>query len=225
MAAAKLGSVRIVIAEDSVLLREGLVRLLRESGAEVLAAVSNKDDLLAAVHEHSPEMVLTDVRMPPGFSDEGLRAAEQIRAQYPHIGILVLSQYVELTYATDLLAGASAPGAGGLGYLLKDRIARLEEMTDALERIHAGGVVLDPEVVSAAFSKPRSNPLENLTPRERDVLGLMAEGRTNAAIAQALFLSAGAVEKNISSIFTKMGLAPTQDDHRRVLAVLAWMKA
>lgn len=225
MAAAKLGSVRIVIAEDSVLLREGLVRLLRESGAEVLAAVSNKDDLLAAVHEHSPEMVLTDVRMPPGFSDEGLRAAEQIRAQYPHIGILVLSQYVELTYATDLLAGASTPGAGGLGYLLKDRIARLEEMTDALERIHAGGVVLDPEVVSAAFSKPRSNPLENLTPRERDVLGLMAEGRTNAAIAQALFLSAGAVEKNISSIFTKMGLAPTQDDHRRVLAVLAWMKA
>ncbi len=216
---------RIVIAEDSVLLREGLVRLLRESGAEVLAAVSNKDELLAAVHEHSPEMVLTDVRMPPGFSDEGLRAAEQIRAQYPHIGILVLSQYVELTYATDLLAGASAPGAGGLGYLLKDRIARLEEMTDALERIHAGGVVLDPEVVSAAFSKPRSNPLETLTPREREVLALMAEGRTNAAIAQALFLSAGAVEKNISSIFTKMGLAPTQDDHRRVLAVLAWMKA
>lgn len=225
MAAAKLGSVRIVIAEDSVLLREGLVRLLRESGAEVLAAVSNKDELLAAVHEHSPEMVLTDVRMPPGFSNEGLRAAEKIRAQYPHIGILVLSQYVELTYATDLLAGASAPGAGGLGYLLKDRIARLEEMTDALERIHAGGVVLDPEVVSAAFSKPRSNPLETLTPRERDVLGLMAEGRTNAAIAQALFLSAGAVEKNISSIFTKMGLAPAQDDHRRVLAVLAWMKA
>lgn len=216
---------RIVIAEDSVLLREGLVRLLREGGAEVLAAVSNKDELLAAVHEHSPEMVLTDVRMPPGFSDEGLRAAEQIRAQYPHIGILVLSQYVELTYATDLLAGASAPGAGGLGYLLKDRIARLEEMTDALERIHAGGVVLDPEVVSAAFSKPRSNPLETLTPREREVLALMAEGRTNAAIAQALFLSAGAVEKNISSIFTKMGLAPTQDDHRRVLAVLAWMKA
>lgn len=216
---------RIVIAEDSVLLREGLVRLLREGGAEVLAAVSNKDELLAAVQEHSPEMVLTDVRMPPGFSDEGLRAAEQIRAQYPHIGILVLSQYVELTYATDLLAGASTPGAGGLGYLLKDRIARLEEMTDALERIHAGGVVLDPEVVSAAFSKPRSNPLETLTPREREVLALMAEGRTNAAIAQALFLSAGAVEKNISSIFTKMGLAPTQDDHRRVLAVLAWMKA
>lgn len=216
---------RIVIAEDSVLLREGLVRLLREGGAEVLAAVSNKDELLAAVQEHSPEMVLTDVRMPPGFSDEGLRAAEQIRAQYPHIGILVLSQYVELTYATDLLAGASAPGAGGLGYLLKDRIARLEEMTDALERIHAGGVVLDPEVVSAAFSKPRSNPLETLTPREREVLALMAEGRTNAAIAQALFLSAGAVEKNISSILTKMGLAPTQDDHRRVLAVLAWMKA
>lgn len=216
---------RIVIAEDSVLLREGLVRLLREGGAEVLAAVSNKDELLAAVHEHSPEMVLTDVRMPPGFSNEGLRAAEKIRAQYPHIGILVLSQYVELTYATDLLAGASTPGAGGLGYLLKDRIARLEEMTDALERIHAGGVVLDPEVVSAAFSKPRSNPLETLTPREREVLALMAEGRTNAAIAQALFLSAGAVEKNISSIFTKMGLAPTQDDHRRVLAVLAWMKA
>lgn len=169
-------------------------------------------------------MVLTDVRMPPGFSDEGLRAAQQIRGKYPHIGILVLSQYVELTYATDLLAGASAPGAGGLGYLLKDRIARLEEMMDALERIQAGGVVLDPEVVSAAFSKPRTDPMATLTQREREVLELMAEGRTNAAIAATLFLSAGAVEKNISSIFTKMGLAPSQDDHRRVLAVLAWMK-
>lgn len=216
---------RIVIAEDSVLLREGLIRLLREGGAEVLAAVSNGDELLAAVEEHSPELVLTDVRMPPGFSDEGLRAAEQIRARHPHIGILVLSQYVELTYATDLLAGASAPGSGGLGYLLKDRIVRLEEMTDALERIQAGGLVLDPEVVSAAFSRPRSNPLDALSPREREVLGLMAEGRTNAAIAQTLFLSAGAVEKNISSIFSKMNLIPAQDDHRRVLAVLAWMKS
>ncbi len=215
---------RIVIAEDSVLLREGLVRLLREGGAEVLAAVANKDELLDAVEEFSPDVVLTHVRMPPGFSDEGLRAAQQIRGKYPHIGILVLSQYVELTYATDLLAGASAPGAGGLGYLLKDRIARLEEMMDALERIQAGGVVLDPEVVSAAFSKPRTDPMATLTQREREVLELMAEGRTNAAIAATLFLSAGAVEKNISSIFTKMGLAPSQDDHRRVLAVLAWMK-
>lgn len=216
---------RIVIAEDSVLLREGLVRLLREGGAEVLAAVSNMDDLLDAVEKFSPDVVLTDVRMPPGFSDEGLRAAKQIRAKHPHLGILVLSQYVELTYATDLLAGASAPGAGGLGYLLKDRIARLEEMMDALERIQAGGVVLDPEIVAAAFSKPRTDPLAALTPREREVLGLMAEGRTNAAIAATLFLSAGAVEKNISSIFTKMNLASSQDDHRRVLAVLAWMRA
>lgn len=222
---AKLGNVRIVIAEDSVLLREGLVRLLKESGAEVLAAVANKDDLVTAVEEHSPDMVLTDVRMPPGFSNEGLRAAEVIRRKYPHIGILVLSQYVELTYASDLLAGASTPGSGGLGYLLKDRIVRLEEMTDALKRIKAGGIVLDPEVVSAAFSKPRTNPLASLTPREREVLGLMAEGRTNAAIAKALFLSAGAVEKNISSVFTKMGLVASQHDHRRVLAVLAWMNA
>lgn len=216
---------RIVIAEDSVLLREGLVRLLQEGGAEVLAAVGNKEELLEAVDRLLPDVVLTDVRMPPGFANEGLVAAAEIRARYPGIGILVLSQYVELTYATDLLAGASAPGTGGLGYLLKDRIARLEEMMDALQRIRAGGVVLDPEVVAAAFSQPRTDPLAALTPREREVLGFMAEGRTNAAIANTLFLSAGAVEKNISSIFTKMGLAPSQDDHRRVLAVLAWMKA
>ncbi|GAA1355522.1 response regulator transcription factor [Arthrobacter rhombi] len=214
---------RIVLAEDSVLLREGLVRLLREGGAEVVAAVDDGESLLAAVAEHLPDIVVTDVRMPPGFSHEGLAAASRIRADHPGIGILVLSQYVELTYATELLAGASTSGTGGLGYLLKDRIARLEEMTSALERIAAGGVVLDPEVVSAAFSQRSAAPLAALTPREREVMGLMSEGRTNAAIASTLFLSAGAVEKNISAIFTKLDLSPGPDDHRRVLAVLAWL--
>lgn len=214
---------RIVLAEDSVLLREGLVRLLREGGAEVVAAVDDEESLVAAVAEHLPDMVVTDVRMPPGFGHEGLAAAARIRAEHPGIGILVLSQYVELTYATELLAGASTAGTGGLGYLLKDRIARLEEMTSALERIRAGGVVLDPEVVVAAFNQRAAAPLATLTPREREVMGLMAEGRTNAAIAAALFLSAGAVEKNISAIFIKLGLAPGPDDHRRVLAVLAWL--
>ncbi|WP_417233778.1 response regulator [Arthrobacter sp.] len=215
---------RIVLAEDSVLLREGLVRLLREGGAEVVAAVGDEASLLAAVAEHLPDLVVTDVRMPPGFGHEGLAAAARIRAEHPGIGILVLSQYVELTYATELLAGASAAGTGGLGYLLKDRIARLEEMTGALQRIAAGGVVLDPEVVSAAFSQRAAAPLASLTPREREVMGLMSEGRTNAAIASTLFLSAGAVEKNISAIFTKLGLSPGPDDHRRVLAVLAWLE-
>lgn len=216
---------RIVLAEDSVLLREGLVRLLREGGADVVAAVDDEESLLAAVAEHLPDIVVTDVRMPPGFSHEGLAAAARIRAEHPGIGILVLSQYVELTYATELLAGASVSGTGGLGYLLKDRIARLEEMTSALERIADGGVVLDPEVVSAAFSQRAAAPLASLTPREREVMGLMSEGRTNAAIASTLFLSAGAVEKNISAIFTKLGLSPGPDDHRRVLAVLAWLDA
>lgn len=214
---------RIVLAEDSVLLREGLVRLLREVGAEVVAAVDDEDSLVAAVAEHLPDLVVTDVRMPPGFSHEGLTAAARIRTEHPRIGILVLSQYVELTYATELLAGASASGTGGLGYLLKDRIARLEEMTSALERIAAGGVVLDPEVVSAAFSQRAAAPLAALTPREREVMGLMSEGRTNAAIASTLFLSSGAVEKNISAIFAKLELSPGPDDHRRVLAVLAWL--
>lgn len=214
---------RIVLAEDSVLLREGLVRLLREGGTEVVAAVDDGESLLAAVAEHQPDIVVTDVRMPPGFSHEGLAAASRIRANHPGIGILVLSQYVELTYATELLAGASTSGTGGLGYLLKDRIARLEEMTSALERIAAGGVVLDPEVVSAAFSQRSAAPLAALTPREREVMGLMSEGRTNAAIASTLFLSSGAVEKNISAIFTKLELPPGPDDHRRVLAVLAWL--
>ncbi|WP_417217802.1 response regulator transcription factor [Arthrobacter sp.] len=214
---------RIVLAEDSVLLREGLVRLLREGGAEVVAAVGDEASLLAAVDEHLPDLVVTDVRMPPGFGHEGLAAAARIRAEHPGIGILVLSQYVELTYATELLAGASAAGTGGLGYLLKDRIARLEEMTGALQRIAAGGVVLDPEVISAAFSQRAAAPLATLTRREREVMALISEGRTNAAIASTLFLSAGAVEKTISAIFTKLGLSPGPDDHRRVLAVLAWL--
>lgn len=216
---------RIIVAEDSVLLREGLVRLLREGGADVVAAVGDAETLLPAVAEHLPDVVLTDVRMPPGFGHEGLEAAARIREEHPGIGILVLSQYVELAYATELLAGASGRGTGGLGYLLKDRITRLEEMSEALERIGSGGVVLDPEVVAAAFGQRAADPLAALTPREREVMALISEGRTNAAIAATLFLSAGAVEKNISAIFTKLGLSPGPEDHRRVLAVLAWLEA
>ncbi|GAA2172189.1 response regulator transcription factor [Arthrobacter parietis] len=215
---------RVVLAEDSVLLREGLIRLLAEGGAEVLAAVEDGDALTAAVSTHEPDVVITDVRMPPSFSDEGLRAAAAIRQSHPGIGILVLSQYVELTYASDLMAGASVAGAGGVGYLLKDRISRLEDMMDALVRVKDGGMVLDPEVVAAAFNRRDGNSVSLLTPREREVLQLMAEGRTNAAIARQLTLSAGGVEKNISSIFTKMDLPPHLDDHRRVLAVLNWVR-
>jgi DNA-binding NarL/FixJ family response regulator len=210
-----------VLAEDSLLLREGLVRLLDEAGAEVVAAVGDADALVTAVKEHRPAVAVVDVRMPPSFTDEGLRAALEIRREWPDTAILVLSQYVEESYAADLLAAG-----GGVGYLLKDRVSRLAELSDALGRVVAGGTVLDPEVVSALLThRHRRDPVESLTPREREVLGLMAEGRTNTAIGRNLVITQGAVEKHISSIFTKLGLAPSGDDHRRVMAVLAWLRA
>ncbi|WP_037040825.1 response regulator [Pseudonocardia halophobica] len=212
---------RVVLAEDSLLLREGLVRLLDEAGAEVVAAVGDGAALVTAVKEHRPEVAVVDVRMPPTFTDEGLRAALEIRREWPDTAILVLSQYVEESYASDLLAAG-----GGVGYLLKDRVSRLAELSDALERVVGGGTVLDPEVVSALLThRRRRDPVESLTPREREVLGLMAEGRTNTAIGRDLVITQGAVEKHISSIFTKLGLAPSGDDHRRVMAVLAWLRA
>ncbi|MBN9756828.1 MULTISPECIES: response regulator transcription factor [unclassified Pseudonocardia] len=211
---------RVVLAEDSVLLREGLVRLLEEADATVLAAVGDGTALVAAVEEHQPEVAVVDVRMPPSFTDEGLRAALEIRRRFPSVGILVLSQYVEESYATDLLEAG-----GGVGYLLKDRVSKLADLSDALGRVAAGGTVLDPEVVSALLTKRRRrDPLAALSPREREVLELMAQGRTNIAIGRLMVITQGAVEKHISSIFTKLGLPPSSDDHRRVMAVLAWME-
>jgi DNA-binding NarL/FixJ family response regulator len=214
--------VRIVIAEDAVLLRAGLTHLLVDAGEEVVAAVDNGDALLVAVERHQPALAIVDVRMPPSHTDEGLRAALAIRARWPHIGILVLSQYVEERYATDLLAGETA----GIGYLLKDRVADVSEFLAAVRRVGDGGTALDPEVVAQLLARARRrDPLAQLTPRERDVLSLMAEGRSNAAIAQALVVSVGAVEKHVSNIFTKLDLSPAEHDHRRVLAVLRWMEA
>ncbi|GAA1854578.1 response regulator transcription factor [Pseudonocardia alni subsp. carboxydivorans] len=212
-------TMRVVLAEDSVLLREGLVRLLEEADATVLAAVGDGTALVAAVEEHQPEVAVVDVRMPPSFTDEGLRAALEIRRRFPSVGILVLSQYVEESYATDLLEAG-----GGVGYLLKDRVSKLADLSDALGRVAAGGTVLDPEVVSALLTKRRRrDPLAELSPREREVLELMAQGRTNIAIGRLMVITQGAVEKHISSIFTKLGLPPSSDDHRRVMAVLAWL--
>ena len=211
---------RIVIAEDSVLLRAGLTRLLSEAGHEVVATVDNADDLLTVVERHQPDLGVVDVRMPPTHTDDGLRAALAIRARWPAIGILVLSQYVEETYASELLANDSA----GLGYLLKDRIADVGEFLDAVRRVGERGTALDPEVVAQLLARTRRrDPLDRLSPREREVLGLMAEGRTNNAIARELVVSDGAVEKHVSNIFTKLDLPPTEHDHRRVLAVLRWL--
>ena len=211
---------RIVIAEDSVLLREGLTRLLAEAGHEVVATAPEAEGFLRAVAEHLPEVVVVDVRMPPTFTDEGLRAALVVRSRWPAVAVLVLSQYVEERYATELLSDR----VHGVGYLLKDRVADVSEFLDALDRVAAGGSVLDPEVVAQLLTRSR-HPLASLTPRERDVLALMAEGRTNAAIAAALVVGDGAVEKHINSIFAKLGLAPADRDHRRVLAVLRYLGA
>jgi DNA-binding NarL/FixJ family response regulator len=210
---------RVVLADDSVLLREGLIRLVEEAECTVVAAVGDGDALVAAVIEHRPDVAVVDVRMPPTYSDEGLRAALEARRRVPGTAVLVLSQYVEESYAGDLLADR----AGGVGYLLKDRVTALDDLSDALQRVAAGGTVLDPEVVSQLFARRRRDPLTTLSPREREVLGLMAEGRTNAAIARSLVVTDGAVEKHISSIFTKLDLPPSDDDHRRVRAVLAWL--
>ncbi len=210
---------RVVIAEDSVLLREGLARLLDEAGFEVVEAVADAEQLLRSVAEHTPDVVVADVRMPPRHTDEGLRAALVIRQRWPKTSVLVLSQYVEERYATELLAGSTR----GVGYLLKDRVADVDEFVAALRRVGNGGAALDPEVVSQLLLRGRRRPLDALTPREQEVLKLMAEGRSNGAIAAALVVTDGAVEKHVSSIFTKLGLTPTDTDHRRVLAVLSYL--
>ncbi|MEU8585621.1 response regulator transcription factor [Streptomyces sp. NPDC048664] len=218
---------RVVIAEDSVLLREGLTRLLTDRGHEVVAGVGDGEALVKTITELAergelPDAVVADVRMPPTHTDEGVRAAVQLRKAYPDLGMLVLSQYVEEQYATELLADSSR----GVGYLLKDRVAEVREFVDAVVRVAQGGTVLDPEVVAQLLGRSRKQRvLSALTPREREVLGLMAEGRTNAAIARQLVVSDGAVEKHVSNIFTKLGLSPSGGDHRRVLAVLTYLKS
>ncbi|WP_328526925.1 response regulator transcription factor [Kribbella sp. NBC_00359] len=213
---------RVVIAEDSVLLREGIVRLLLEQDCTVVAAVGDGDALLKAVNEHRPDVCVVDVRMPPTFTDEGLRAALVIREQFPAIGVLVLSQYVEERYASELIGG----NPGGVGYLLKDRVADVDQFIDALRRVGDGGAALDPEVISQLLVRSRRvDPLAVLSPREQDVLRVMAEGKSNAGIAQALVVGEGAVEKHISNIFLKLGFAPTDGEHRRVLAVLKFLES
>jgi len=213
---------RVVIAEDSVILREGLVRLLQDRGYDVVAAVSDAQGLESVVDELNPDLVVVDIRMPPTHTNEGLVAAISLRSRQPGLSVLVFSQYVETRYAAQLFAG----DAKGLGYLLKDRVADVSDFLDALNRIADGGTVLDPEVVTQLLgASRRTDSVDSLTPRERQVLQLMAEGRANSAIGAALHLSAGAVEKNVTSIFTKLGLAPSPDDHRRVLAVLRWLES
>ncbi|MFI9587965.1 response regulator [Streptomyces sp. NPDC052236] len=211
---------RVVLAEDSVLLREGLIGLLGRFGHETVAAVGDADALRDAVAEHEPDIVVTDVRMPPGFQDEGLRAAVALRAERPSLPVLVLSQYVQRSYATELL---DAGDGTGVGYLLKDRVGQVEEFADALTRVAAGGTVVDPEVVRQLLRR-RRDPLAALTPREREVLGLVAEGKSNGAIARALVVTEAAVGKHIGNILGKLDLPPAGDTHRRVLAVLAFLR-
>jgi DNA-binding NarL/FixJ family response regulator len=211
---------RVVLAEDSVLLRAGLTKLLSADGFDVVAAVADADELLRAVDAHHPDLVVTDVRMPPTNTDEGIRAALAIRRQYPDIAVLVLSQYVEERYATDLLSTQTS----AVGYLLKDRVADVSDFLDALRRVAAGGTALDPEVVAQLLLRRRDDPTDRLTPREQEVLRLMAEGRSNAGIVDALRVSHSAVEKYVSNIFTKLDLPPTDTDHRRVLAVLKFLR-
>ena len=213
---------RIVIAEDSVLLRAGLVRFLTEGGEEIVAAVGDAPSLVEAVERHRPQLAVVDVRMPPTLTDDELRAALEVRERWPETAILVLSQYVEERYASELIAG----DVSGVGYLLKDRVADVSDFLDAVRTVGAGGTVLDPEVVAQLLARSRrQDPLAALSPREREVLALMAEGRTNSAIARQLVVSEGAVEKHVSNIFLKLDLPPTGDDHRRVLAVLRWLES
>jgi len=212
---------RVLIAEDLALLRDGLARLLRDNGFEVVDAVADADALVHAARRERPDIAIVDIRLPPTFRDEGLRAALELRDAVPETAILVVSQYVEHTYATELLAA----GGSGVGYLLKDRIMNVDEFVDAVRRVAEGGTALDAEVVAQLFSRRRTTgPLETLTPREREVLELMAEGKSNAGIAKSLVLSVGAVEKHIASIFTKLRLQQTPEEHRRVLAVLAYLQ-
>jgi DNA-binding NarL/FixJ family response regulator len=214
--------IRVVIADDSVLLREGLARLLEESGFDVVGQAGDADDLLRKVGAHKPDVAVVDVRMPPTHTDEGLRAAHRIRAEHAATGVLVLSQYVEEAYALELLSQSTE----STGYLLKDRVADVDSFTDAVRRVAGGGSALDPEVVALLLGRRRrEDPLHSITPREREVLALMAEGRSNNAIAEALVVTERAVEKHVTSIFSKLDLTPTVEDHRRVLAVLAYLRA
>ncbi len=212
---------RVVLADDQPLLRAGIARLLEDAGMDVVAQAADAEDLLRKVGAHKPDVAVVDVRMPPSHTDEGLRAAAEIRKRFPDVGVLVLSQYVEEAYALDLFAD----GADGLGYLLKDRVADLDRFVDSVRRVGEGGPALDPEVVARLLGRRRvEDPLEALTPREREVLGLMAEGRSNSGIAEHLVVTERAVEKHVTSIFTKLGLAPVPEDHRRVLAVLTHLR-
>jgi DNA-binding NarL/FixJ family response regulator len=218
---------RIVIAEDSGVIRAGLVEILAARGHETVAAVGDAEALRAAVDEHKPDAVVVDVRMPPDYTDEGVRAAIAIRRDHPSTGVLVFSQYIETRHAAELLGAASSRGAAGIGYLLKDRVGDVGEFVDALSRVAAGGTAIDPEVVTQLFLRAthRTDDLDALTPRERDVLSLMAEGRSNGAIAGTLVISERAVEKHVANIFAKLGLAPSDANHRRVLAVLRYLQS
>jgi DNA-binding NarL/FixJ family response regulator len=214
--------VRVVVADDSVLLREGIVRILGDSGFDVVGQAGDADDLVRKVAAHKPDVAIIDVRMPPTNTDDGLRAAQKIRAELPGTGVLVLSQYIEEGYALELLS----ENAEGVGYLLKDRVADVERFTESVRRVGEGGSALDPEVVAQLLGRRRrEDPLEELSPREREVLELMAEGRSNHAIADAMVVTERAVEKHVTSIFGKLKLPPTAEDHRRVLAVLRFLRA
>jgi DNA-binding NarL/FixJ family response regulator len=213
--------VRVVLAEDSVLLREGVARILDEAGFEVVGQAGNADELMLKVRSYTPDVAIVDIRMPPTHTDEGLRAAQEIREKHPTCGVLVLSQYVEATYAMELLAES----AEGVGYLLKDRVSDVNEFADAVRRVGEGGSALDPTIVSQLVGRRRrDDPIDQLTPREREVLGLMAEGRSNSGIAEQLVVTERAVEKHVTSIFSKLGLPAASEDHRRVLAVLAFLR-
>ena len=213
---------RVVIAEDSVLLREGVARILADAGFEVVGQAGNGDELLLKVRSYDPDVAIVDIRMPPTHTDEGLRAAQEIREKHPDVGVLVLSQYVEPAYAMELLAES----AEGVGYLLKDRVADVNEFADAVRRVGDGGSALDPTIVSQLVGRRRGDdPIDRLTPREREVLGLMAEGRSNQGIAERLVVTERAVEKHVTSIFGKLRLPAAAEDHRRVLAVLAYLRS
>jgi DNA-binding NarL/FixJ family response regulator len=212
-----------VIADDNLLIRDGLASLLSDAGVDVVAQTASADDLLLKISSHQPDVAIVDIRMPPTHTDEGLRAAEEIRKRYPKVGILILSQYVEVGIATRLLSESAA----GIGYLLKDRVTNLEDFTAALRRVAEGGSALDPQVVSQLLTKGRGagDPLNSLTPREREVLELVAEGRSNKGIGERLVITERAVQKHVTSIFMKLDLPQSDDDHRRILAVLAYVRA